>query len=206
MFAPDLRQDRLSAIRRPSGGGLLTDITLLLKRSSRGDKNAREQLYAVVYPELMQIARMRLGAAGTVSLDAPGLLHEACLRFVDRDDVTFANRRMFFAYASSVMRNVIIDCARARRAEKRGSGERGITLETGVAGAAFVDEDIESLNAALSALAAVDERSHRVVEMRYFGGLLEEEIADILQVSVPTVKRDWRKARAFLMREMSGEA
>jgi RNA polymerase sigma factor (TIGR02999 family) len=185
---------------------LSADITVLLQRSARGDKNAREQLYAVVYPELMQIARLRLGTGGTVSLDAPGLLHEACLRFVDRDDVTFSNRRMFFAYASSVMRNVIIDCARARLAEKRGSGERGVTLETGIAGAVFVDEDIESLNAAMSALAAVDERSHRVVEMRYFGGLLEEEIAELLEVSVPTVKRDWRKARAFLLREMSGTA
>jgi len=100
---------------------LLADITVLLQRSARGDKNAREQLYAVVYPELMRIARIRLSASGTITLDAPGLLHEACLRFVDRDDVTFSNRRIFFAYASSVMRNVIVDCARARLAEKRGS-------------------------------------------------------------------------------------
>lgn len=185
---------------------MLADITTLLKRYAHGDKNAREQLYAVVYPELMQLARMRLGMAGTVTLDAPGLLHEACLRFVDRNDVAFANRRMFFAYASSVMRNVIVDCVRARQAEKRGRGDRGITLETGIAGAAFLDEDIESLNCAMAALAAVDERSHRVVEMRYFGGLLEEEIAAVLEVSVPTVKRDWRKARAFLLREMSGKS
>jgi RNA polymerase sigma factor (sigma-70 family) len=81
-----------------------------------------------------------------------------------------------------------------------------VTLETGIAGTVFVDDDIESLNSAMSALAAVDERSHRVVEMRYFGGLLEEEIAELLAVSVPTVKRDWRKARAFLLREMSGKA
>jgi RNA polymerase sigma factor (TIGR02999 family) len=187
------------------GDCLLADITVLLQRSARGDKNAREQLYAVVYPELMRIARIRLSASGTITLDAPGLLHEACLRFVDRDDVTFPNRRMFFAYASSVMRNVIVDCARARLAEKRGSGERGITLETGIAGAAFVDEDIESLNAAMLALAAVDERSYRVVEMRYFGGLLEQEIAEVLDISVPTVKRDWRKARAFLLRELRGD-
>jgi RNA polymerase sigma factor (TIGR02999 family) len=185
---------------------LRAEITVLLQRSAHGDKTAREQLYAVVYPELMRIARMRLGSAGTVSLDAPALLHEACLRFVDRNDVAFANRRMFFAYASSVMRNVIVDCARARLAEKRGNGERAVTLETGVAGTAFVDEDIESLNSAMSALAAVDERSHKVVEMRYFGGLREEEIAELLEISVPTVKRDWRKARAFLLREMSGKA
>jgi RNA polymerase sigma factor (TIGR02999 family) len=179
---------------------------MLLQRSSAGDKHARERLYAVVYPELMQIARMRLGGSGTVSLDAPSLLHEACLRFVDRNDVAFANRKMFFAYASSVMRNVIIDCVRARSAEKRGSGERGVTLETGIPGVLFVDEEIESLHSAMTALAAVDERSHRVVEMRYFGGLLEEEIAEVLAVSVPTVKRDWRKARAFLLREIRGDA
>jgi RNA polymerase sigma factor (TIGR02999 family) len=184
---------------------LLGDITMLLKRSSTGDRDAREQLYAAVYPELMRIARMRLGNSGTISLDAPGLLHEACLRFIDRDDVSFANRRMFFAYASSVMRNVVLDCARARLAEKRGAGERGITLQTGIPGALFVDHEIESLSAAMSALAAVDERSHRVVEMRYFGGLLEEEIALVLDVSVPTVKRDWRKARAFLLREIRGD-
>ena len=178
------------------------DITLLLERSSQGDAAARERLYAIVYPELMQIARLRLGRVGTVSLDAPGLLHEACLHIGHRFDRSFPNRRAFFAYASTVMRNVILDYLRMRRAEKRGGGVRCVTLTTGVPGAALEDDQIEDLGDALTALAAVDERSARIVEMRYFGGMTEQEIASTLGLSVPTVKRDWRKARAFLLSEM----
>jgi len=182
------------------------DITLLLERSSQGDAAARERLYALVYPELMQIAKMRLGRAGTVSLDAPALLHEACLHFVDHLDTSFPNRRVFFAYASTVMRNVIIDYVRAQRAGKRGGGVRCVTLTTGVPGTVLSDDEIEDLGAAMTALAAIDERSSRVVEMRYFGGMTEEDIATALDVSVPTVKRDWRKARAFLLSEMQRQS
>jgi RNA polymerase sigma factor (TIGR02999 family) len=178
------------------------DITLLLERWSRGDAEARERLYAIVYPELMQIARMRLGRVGTISLDAPGLLHEACLHFAHRFDNSFPNRRVFFAYASAVMRNVILDYLRTQRAEKRGGGVRCVTLTTGVPGTSLGDDELEHLDDAMTALSAVDARSARVVEMRYFGGMTEEEIALTLGVSVPTVKRDWRKARAFLLSEM----
>jgi RNA polymerase sigma factor (TIGR02999 family) len=109
-----------------------------------------------------------------------------------------AQRKAFFAYASHVMRSVIVDYVRERRAQKRGGGEAMITLTTGVAEESIGEDAIAHLHEALKALEQIDARAHLVVEMRYFGGMTEEEIADLLEVSVPTVKRDWRKARALL--------
>jgi RNA polymerase sigma factor (TIGR02999 family) len=176
----------------------MTDVTQLLHQAAAGDMAARDHLYAALYPELMRIARAHVARAGTVSLAPPALLHEAYLRVAARGATDLANRRVFFAYASTVMRNVIIDYVRERRAQKRGGGASMITLHTGIADEAIAEESIEGLADALAALEKIDPRSHRVVEMRYFGGLTEEEIAASLAVSVPTVKRDWRKARAFL--------
>jgi len=176
----------------------VNDITLLMQQASSGDAAARNRLYAALYPDLMRIARAHLSRAGTVSLDARGLLHEAFLRLNRGTGEARANQRIFMGYASAVMRNVIIDYVRERAAQKRGGGTRMLTLTTGIAGEAIGEDAFEDLHEAMMALERIDPRSHHVVEMRYFGGLTEEEIAATLDVSVPTVKRDWRKARAFL--------
>lgn len=150
------------------------------------------------YTELMRLARAHLGRSGTMSLDAPSLVHEAYLRFSKQGVIAPTQRKIFLGYASQVMRAVIVDYIRERRALKRGGGVAMITLTTGIEGSFLCEDSIGPLNEALKSLKEIDARSHQVVEMRYFGGMTEDEIADLLEVSVPTVKRDWRKARAFL--------
>lgn len=157
-----------------------------------------------LYSELMRLAHAQLVRESTMSLDAPSLLHEAYLRFQRQGAIQSMQRKAFFAYAAHVMRSVIVDYVRERRALKRGGGEPMLALTTGIPGISIGEESIEPLHEALQSLAHIDARSHRVVELRYFGGLGEAEIADILNVSVPTVKRDWRKARAFLFDAMTG--
>ena len=178
------------------------DVATLLDDIAAGDVSARDRLYSALYPDLMRLARAHLSRAGTVSLDAPALLHDAYLRLGGRTDLNHRNANVFFAYASKVMRSVLVDYVRERKAQKRGSGERMLTLTTGIAEEIFDEDTLDELHVALQALERVDERSHRVVEMRYFGGLTEDEVAAALQISVPTVKRDWRKARAFLLEYM----
>jgi RNA polymerase sigma factor (TIGR02999 family) len=155
-----------------------------------------------LYAELVKLARSHLSRSATVSLDAPSIVHEAYLRFAGQRAIAASQRSVFFAYASQVMRTVIIDYLRERRADKRGGHQPMITLTTGIAGAALSEDDVVHLHDALSALQKIDPRSHSVVETRYFAGLTEEEIASVLGVSVPTIKRDWRKARAFLLDAM----
>jgi RNA polymerase sigma factor (TIGR02999 family) len=159
---------------------------------------ALKGLDSSLYTELMRMARAQLARSGTLSLDAPSLVHEAYLRFCKQGAIETAQRRIFFAYAAQVMRTVIVDYVRERCAQKRGGGEPMMTLTTGIPGTSFDEDSVEQLHQALQALAKVDPRSHVVVELRYFGGMGEQEIAELLDVSVPTVKRDWRKARAFL--------
>jgi RNA polymerase sigma factor (TIGR02999 family) len=177
------------------------ELTVLLQRATAGDCEARDPLYRLLYPELMRLARGHLSRAGTVSLDARGLLHEAYLRLGDGQNAPNANRRVFFAYASKVMRSVVIDYLRERGAQKRGQGARSVTMSH-AADSIFAKHPLPEIEDALNALARVDERAFRVVEMRYFAGLSEEEVAEALQVSLATVGRDWRKARAFLYEQL----
>jgi RNA polymerase sigma factor (TIGR02999 family) len=182
-----------------------TDITQLLVLAGGGDEAARGRLYDLVYRELMRLARTHRANAGTISLDAPGIVHEAFLRLGGHAGHTdFHNRKAFFGYASSVMRSVVIDYARERKAKKRRADEPDLTLNTGIADAIYTEDKIEPLNDALLALERIDPRSYRVVEMRYFGGFSEDEVAAALNVSLPTVKRDWRRARAFLFDQLRG--
>lgn len=176
-------------------------ITRLLRAAATGDEAAKDRLYGLLYRQLGRLARSHLARAGTISLDAPAIIHDAYMRMEKvAGKPNFVNRSVFFGYTSTVMRNVIIDYVRERRAHKRNSGERDLTLDVGIGiGKAVLAEDrLLALHEALTVLADKDARCHRVVEMRYFAGLTEEEIAQVLDVSVPTVKRDWRKARAFL--------
>lgn len=160
------------------------------------------ELDARVYDELMRMARAQLAHTDTLTLDAPSLVHEAYLRFHRLGVVATSERHVFFAYCARVMRSVIIDYVRERRALKRGGDAPILTLTTGIRDTAIGEDALERLHEALQDLRAVDGRAHDVVELRYFGGLTEEEVAAALALSVPTVKRSWRKARAFLFDAM----
>ena len=176
------------------------DITRLLHQAKAGENGARDALFARVYDELMQVARQRLSAGAVpTQLDPPALVHEAYLRLVRQQLLKGDNRADFLAYASTVMRNVVVDFVRERLAQKRGAGAERVTLNTRIGQDVVADDtDLEALNAALDRLGRVDARSHRIVEMRYFGGLSLEEIGEVEALSLATVKRDWQKARAFL--------
>ena len=179
------------------------DVTILLERAHKGDDEARNELFASLYGELERLARQKLSReAAFTQLNAPSLVHEAYLRLVAQGGLPGKNRRMFFAYASGVMRSVIVDYVRRRGARKRGGAACHVTLTGNDPQLDGPSTDVEALDAALVRLAAIDDRAHRVVEMRYFGGLSMEEIAQVLQTSVATVKRDWQKARAFLYRDL----
>jgi len=156
-----------------------------------------------VYHELNQLARSKLSRETTFThLNATSLVHEAYLRLVRQSDVPGQNRRMFFAYVSGVMRSVIVDYVRERGASKRGRSAIHVTLTSNDIEAEPEPTDVESLDAALKALAELDARAGQIVEMKYFGGLSNEEIAEALDLSLATVKREWQKARAFLYRAL----
>jgi RNA polymerase sigma factor (TIGR02999 family) len=175
-------------------------VTQLLDEARGGDAGAQQRLFAQLYGELDRLARSHLSRNAPMTLiDAPGLIREVYLRLGDQQNLPGDNRHAFLAYASRAMRSVIVDYLRARSAERRGGGERAITLNTAVENQSFTDPQLESLDDALKSLERIDERAHRVVEMRYFGGMELEEIAAFLGISVATVKRDWQKARAYLM-------
>ena len=177
------------------------EITRLLDRLRQGDAGAGERLHRLLYAELKRMARRQLARSGPITLDPTALVHEAWLR--SRDQATPVNRLQFFAHASVVMRSVVVDHLRARAAAKRGAGADPVTLSTTLADGLAAAPDLQALEAALLALQRADERAHRVVELRWFGGLAAEDIAELLAVSVPTIKRDWRRARAFLFQQLT---
>jgi RNA polymerase sigma factor (TIGR02999 family) len=179
-------------------------ITGLLDDWRGGDDAARERLFAVVQPELRRMASGFLrGERQDHTLEPNALVNELCLRLLGGAHVTFNDRAHFFAIAAQTMRRILIDHARARVADKRGGVQERITLSAvdgwrPVAGM----EDILALDEALEALERADPRAARVVELRFFGGLREEDVAEALGVSVITVKRDWKVARAWLIRRL----
>ena len=182
------------------------EITQLLDLARQGDPAARERFFSSIYAELDSLARSRLRRDDRYTmLDASGLVHEVYLRMAQQDQLPGSDRRAFMAYASRVMRSVIIDYVRAREAERRGSGHRMLTLNTGIAERVFTEPDLMSLGDALDSLQRIDDRAHWVVEMRYFGGMEIEEIAEVLEISPATVKRDWQKARAYLLQFIRSE-
>lgn len=179
------------------------EITALLSEVKAGKPGARDALFSGIYGELHKLARSKLaGEAELTLIDSSSLVHEFYLRLQRVEGLPSENRAMFFGYAANVMRSVIVDYVRSRQAAKRGGGVAVVTLRTGVQGHEFRDPDLEKLDDAMTALQQVDERCARIVEMRYFAGMTEEEIAVALDLSVRTVKRDWRKARAWLATAM----
>jgi RNA polymerase sigma factor (TIGR02999 family) len=178
----------------------MNQLTQLLARLQAGEPEARAQLFAAAYPELRRIARSRLrdGGRNTV-LDTTCVVHEAYLRFVSAGELRAEDRRAFFAYASQVMRSVIVNSVRDRVAKKRGGEARPLTLSTELgANLSGGEETILRVHEALEVLEQADPRLAQVAQMRYFGGYSDEEIAETLAVSIRTVQRDWDKARLIL--------
>lgn len=186
------------------------DITVLLARARAGDAAALEVMLPRVYHELRALARRHLAreAAGH-TLCTTALVHEAYLKLIGRGSgsAQFDDRAHFFAYAASAMRSVIVDYARQRLAQKRGGDLHRITeLPENLEGGLHLDEDMLGLDTALSRLSSVDPRLTQVVELRYFAGLSELEIAALLQRSERSVRRDWQKARMFLLASLQEPA
>lgn len=174
-------------------------VTSLLHEAGQGDAAAAERVFALLYRELQQLARARLARAPRVTAaDTGALVHECWLRMQTLAGQHFADRRHFLAYAARAMRSIVTDMARRHAAERRGGGAEHLVLDTAVDAAADAPEDLLALDDALEQLARLDERAARVVEMRFFAGLAEAEIAEALQLSLRTVQRDWERARAFL--------
>lgn len=178
----------------------MRDITQLLKAAATGDREAGEHVVTALYDDLRRLARRHLRQSGEFTLlDTTGLVHEVWLRLADLQGKDYPDRRHFLAYAARAMRTVVIDLVRARQAERRGGGEALLTLNTSIAEQTPQAEDqVLRVHEALHELAQAEPRLAQVVEMRYFGGLAERDIAEALGVTERTVQRDWQKARLFL--------
>jgi RNA polymerase sigma factor (TIGR02999 family) len=176
------------------------DITALIQRVQAGDRGALDDLFAALYPELRRIAHARLTRnVRDTLLDTTALVNECYVKFADAQRLGATDRVHFLSYAASAMRSIIVDFARARAAERRGGDVPHLTLNTMLSEGAVAGEDeIISVHEALLELAVLDARLAQVVEMRYFGGLSDEEIAAALGVTDRTVRRDWQKARLLL--------
>jgi RNA polymerase sigma factor (TIGR02999 family) len=177
-----------------------SEITLLLRAASGGDRVAADQAFALLYADLQRLAHSRMRRTGDLTLlDTTALVHESYLRFQSAGGLDFSDRRHFLAYASRVMHTVVVDLVRSRRAERHGGHVERVTLNTAIGDSATRhDDEVLRVHDAMGALAAADARLASVVEMRYFAGLSEQEIADSLGVTERTVQRDWAKARMFL--------
>jgi RNA polymerase sigma factor (TIGR02999 family) len=183
-----------------------SEVTRLLQRWTAGDVHARDQLIPLVYDRLRQLAHWRLRSApGEHSLNTTGLVHEAYIRLVDAPRVELPDRAHFLALASQIMRNLLVDRARARATTKRGGGNAPVELEEML----WISDDnldsVTELHDALTRLEAVSPRQSELLQQRYFGGLTLEESAAALGVSPATAKRELRSARAWLALELKGE-
>lgn len=183
------------------------EVTQLLLAWSEGDESALNELIPLVYEELRLLAKsyMRRERPGH-TLQTTALANEAYLRLVDAKNVQWQSRAHFFAIAARVMRQILVDFARIRRSAKQGQGLEAGPLDEALAVTPQRSTDLVALDDALKSLARLDGRKSQVVEMRFFGGLTEEETAEVLKVSEKTVRRDWNLAKVWLMRELSGRS
>ena len=178
-------------------------VTQVLVDWSKGDRDAPQQLIPLVYEELRQLAHQYLQRErADHTLQATGLVHEAYLRLVDQGTTTWQNRAHFLGVAAQLMRRILIDYARSHRAEKRSGNWDKLAFDEALAPSDERSVDLVALDDALKDLATFDERQSRIVELRFFGGLTGEEIAEVLEISPRTVKREWRLAKAWLRREL----
>jgi RNA polymerase sigma factor (TIGR02999 family) len=181
------------------------DVTGLLIAWSQGNRFALDRLIPQVYDELRRMAQghMNCERAGH-TLQATALVNEVYLRLVNLEQVDWQHRAQFFALSAEMMRRILVDAARARLSSKRGKGAVPVTLDEALVISSDRDASLLALNEALEALSQVAPRQAKVVELRYFGGMTEQETADALKTSPRSVNRDWHFARAWLMRQLSG--
>ena len=186
------------------GEELQHEVTQILNDWSGGDRKAPERLMPLVYDELRRLARSFLARErGGHTLQPTALVHEAYVRLVDQTRVDWQNRAHFYGIAARMMRRVLIDHARAHAAGKRGGAAVRLSLDDVQVPIEQRAADLVALDEALERLAQMDERKCRVVEMRFFGGLTDEEIAEVMGVTTRTVLRDWKTARLWLYRELA---
>ena len=179
------------------------EITRLLADWSNGDRQALEKLTPLVYDELRRLAGryLRQERAGH-TLQSTALVHEAYMKLVGQNNVRWQNRAHFFGIAAQMIRRILVDYARARKADKRGAGAERLSLDEAIALPGGQDLDLVALDDALEGLAKIDARQSRLVELRFFAGLTIEETAEVMQMSLATAKRDWVSAKAWLSREV----
>jgi RNA polymerase sigma factor (TIGR02999 family) len=184
----------------------IAEITEWLDAAREGDRGALDRVLTTLYQELHAMARRQLAGQQAQTLDATALVHEAYLKLIGRQTAQFDDRAHFFAYAASAMRSVVVDYARQRLAQKRGGDLHRVTeLPEEIEGGLRLDEETLGLDTALTRLAAVDARLAQVVELRYFAGLSELEIAALLKRSERSIRRDWQKARLYLLASLKDE-
>jgi RNA polymerase sigma factor (TIGR02999 family) len=178
-------------------------LTVTLRAAHAGDRAAADRAYAALYPELLKIARARLRVhqANTL-LDTQALVHESFLRFVQADKLGIADRRHFFTYAAKTMRNIVIDFARRRQAERHGGRAERVTLDSRLLGEGHQEASVIDVDNVLRELEQLDPTLAQVVEMRYFGGYTDAEIAAAMDIADRTVRRHWDKARAFMLAQL----
>jgi RNA polymerase sigma factor (TIGR02999 family) len=183
----------------------MSDLTGVFTAANRGDKAAVNQLFAEFYPELRRLAHARLRKGEPLSLlDTTSLVHESYCRVVQAGQIQMSDRPHFMGYAARVMRTIIVDFFRERSAQRRGGDNIRVELESPAVGAVFSDEAaVLRIHEALNKLESIDDRLARVVEMRYFAGMAETEIAQALGINERTVRRDWEKARVLLAAELA---
>jgi len=182
------------------------EVTGLLLAWSKGDQAAMEKLIPVVYSELRRLARryMRRERTGH-TLESAALVNEVYERLVDTPRVQWQDRAHFFAVCANLMRRILVDHARVKGSQKRGSGMPALSLDEALVLTSAPMPDLLDIDNALTHLTRVDERMGRVVELRFFGGLTVDETAEALKISAETVHRDWKAAKAWLMRELAGQ-
>ena len=180
-------------------------VTELLLAWGRGDRSALDELVPVVHQELRRLARLQLrGERLNHTLQTTALVNEAFIRLVDLRRIQWQDRAHFLSLSARLMRRILVDHARSRNYQKRGGGAMNVTLDEALVGSAERGADLLALDDALESLARQDPRKSQVVELRFFGGLSVDETAEALKVSPETVLRDWRLAKVWLLREVSG--
>ncbi len=179
-----------------------TDVTVLLNDLNNGDETAPDKLLPLVYEDLRRLARAYFANEKQEhTLQATALVHEAYIRLVNWENVSWQNRAHFFAVAADVMRKILIDHARRKNAQKRDGGQK-ILIDEAVSFSSEKELDLLKLDEALKTLEKLDQRQARIVELRFFGGLSIEETAYVLKISETTVKREWTFAKAWFQREL----
>ncbi len=182
------------------------EITQLLLAWGKGDEGAFDRLMPLVYDEMRKIARRYMSRQRPDhTLQTTALVNEAYLRLIDSSKVQWQNRAHFYAISAQLMRRILVDFARARTNQKRGGGAQKVVLDEALTITSEPGADLIALDDALNELAKLDRRQSQIVELRYFGGLSEDETAEILDISARTVRRDWSLARAWLYRQLNQE-